>query len=376
MYKEQVIGQGLLKKQLLQAIEKEQMPHAQLFVDESGYGGLPLALFLALRLLYSETSLNEKKQLENSSFKLLEHPDLHFVFPVVNLTGKTKTRSEDYLREWMGFLEQNAYGAYTDWYELINAGNKQGAIAVHEVEALHQKMYLKSYLGGNKVCVSWGIDKMNATASNKFLKLLEEPPKKTYFILVAASSASLLPTVISRCQVVELKPIADQDLKNYLMQVEHKEVVLNSTEQLGGSMRNLFNVIHTNSSHDFEALFIHFLRTAFRAKGNKAVVIDLMQWVDEVAVLGREAQKAFLLFAVAFLRNAFLLNYPLEQLVHFESKNNFDLKKLAPFVHAGNFEGLVSVFENAHTYTERNVNAKMLFTDLALQVTRLLNKKA
>ena len=375
MYQDQVIGQDMLKKQFRLTISKQQTPHAQLLVDENGYGGLPLALYQALLLTYPPETLTAKKQAGISGLKLLEHPDIHFIYPVVNTSGKSKTLAEDYRRDWYSFINDSPYGAYTDWYAAINAGNKQGLIAVHEVEALHKKMYLKSYVGGNKVCVIWGIDKMNPTAANKFLKLLEEPPKNTFFILVASQISTLLPTVLSRCQVVDLKPIAEMDLKEYMQRPEYHNLGVSSVEPFSGSMRFLLNHLNAETSIDFEALFITCLRTAFRAKGNKSVVIDLMQWVDEVAVLGREDQKAFLLYAIGLLRKAFLLNYSMDRLVHFESKNNFDLKKLAPFVHSENMVALVALLENAYSFTERNVNAKMLFTDLALQITRLLNKK-
>ena len=375
MFENQIIGQKTLKEQLLKNVSNQQTPHAQLFVDENGYGGLPLALFQTLLLTYSESELTAKKQVKSNGFKLLEHPDIHFIYPVVKLGSKKKTYANDYIRDWYHFLKVNAYCSYSDWYTAINAENKQGIIAVHEIDALHKKIYLKSYSGGNKVCVIWGIDKMNTEACNKFLKLLEEPPKNTFFILVASDITYMLPTIISRCQITELKPIGDADLNGYLQSVEWNNVPTPTVDQASGSMRYLINYKNSEASQDFEKLFINCLRTAFQAQGNKAVVIDLMRWVDEISSLGREDQKTFILYAIGFLRNAFLLNYELSSMVHFESRNNFDIKKLAPFVHSQNFMALINLFEKAFVAVQRNVNGKMLFTDLALQITRQLHKK-
>ncbi len=375
MFEDQIIGQKTIKAHLLKGINNQQTPHAQLFVDENGYGGLPLALFQTLLLMYSETELTTKKQDENNGFKLLEHPDIHFIYPVIKLGSKKITYADDYIRDWYAFIKENAYSSYSDWYAAINAENKQGIIAVHEIDALHKKIYLKSYSGGNKVCVIWGIDKMNVNACNKFLKLLEEPPKNTFFILIASDISYMLPTILSRCQITEIKPIADADLNSYLQSVEWNNLPVPTVEQASGSMRYLVNYKNSKASQDFEKLFVKCLRTAFQAQGNKAVVIDLMRWVDEISLLGREDQKTFILYAISFLRNAFLLNYPLDGMVNFESKNDFDIKKLAPFIHSKNFMALVDLFEKAFVAIERNVNGKMLFTDLAMQITRQLHKK-
>ena len=144
--------------------------------------------------------------------KRVQHPDLHFLYPVVKKGAEKIVLASDYSLEWAAFLNDNPYGNYANWFESIDVGNKQGLIGVNEINALHKKIYLKSYSGGNKVCVLWGVEKMNKEASNAFLKLLEEPPKKTFFILVAESSDQLLATLISRCQLVPLPPIDENEL--------------------------------------------------------------------------------------------------------------------------------------------------------------------
>lgn len=304
----------------------------------------------------------------------IQLPDIHFVYPIVKRGNEKVVYASDYSTEWSVFLNENPYGSYNDWFESINVGNKQGIIGVSEVEKLHQKMHLKSFAGGNKVCILWGVEKMNKEASNAFLKLLEEPPQKTYFILVAEESEMLLPTLISRCQHISIPPIESDDLKSTIAsEIKDKEKL---TSQAEGDLNRLLGLLQKTNNKEHEALLIQGLRTAFKAKGNKGVVIDLMQWSGELGILGREDQKAFLSYGIQFFRDAFLLNYSLTNLVHYRSENNFDLKKLAPFVNSENIQDLISLFETSHYHVLRNANAKMVFAELGLQLTRLLNKSS
>ena len=365
-----VIGQQGIKKQLERLLTSSQVPHAQLFTGLSGYGGLPLSVEFGLTLLgdtmdsVSNKPLGEKIQL----------PDIHFVYPIVKRGNEKVVYASDYSTEWSVFLNENPYGSYNDWFESINVGNKQGIIGVSEVEKLHQKMHLKSFAGGNKVCILWGVEKMNKEASNAFLKLLEEPPQKTYFILVAEESEMLLPTLISRCQHISIPPIESDDLKSTIAsEIKDKEKL---TSQAEGDLNRLLGLLQKTNNKEHEALLIQGLRTAFKAKGNKGVVIDLMQWYGELGILGREDQKAFLSYGIQFFRDAFLLNYSLTNLVHYRSENNFDFKKLAPFVNSENIQDLISLFETSHYHVLRNANAKMVFAELGLQLTRLLNKSS
>ena len=364
----EVIGQQRIIKQLEHLVNSNQVPHSQLLTGISGYGGLPLAVAFAMQLLDGEFIDTSNKSLGEK----IQHPDFHFIYPIVKRGSEKVAYSTDYASEWRGFLNETPYGNYNDWFESINVGNKQGMIGVGEIEKLHQKMHLKSYTGGNKVCIIWGVEKMNKEASNAFLKLLEEPPQKTYFILLAEESEMLLPTLISRCQHIAIPPIFDADLKSTVTdEIENIDLYISQAE---GDFNRLQRLLQNTNNKEHEALLIQGLRTAFKAKGNKSVVVDLMEWSRELSVLGREDQKAFLNYGTRFFRDAFLINYSLQELVHFRSENNFDLNKLAPFVNSENIQELVSLFENSHYHILRNANAKMVFAELGLQLTRLLNK--
>ena len=362
-----VIGQGKIKQQLEHEIKSNQVPHAQLFTGFPGYGSLALALSFGLNILNIKHS--DKNDL--SLGKLILQPDFHFIYPVVKRGTEKEVFSIDYSEEWSSFLDNYLYGNYNDWFDLIQVGNKQGLIRVNEIERLHKKMHLKAFNGGNKVCILWGVEKMNKEASNAFLKLLEEPPDRTYFILLAENEEELLPTISSRCQLVSLGPISAKDLALKLQgdKISDEQIIA----QADGDYNRLQNLVKKVHNKDLEAILIQGVRTAFKAKKNKAVVIELMSWSDKLSLLGREEQKDFLIYAIQFFRDAFLLNYGLEQLVHYQSKNGFDLTKFAPFVHSKNIQQLIRLFETSHYHILRNASGKMVFADLGIKLTRLLN---
>lgn len=361
------IGQNRVKKHLTYLLENSQVPHAQLFTSVSGYGNLSLSIDFALQLLTGADSSNAEKTLSQSC----QHPNLHFIYPVVKRGSEKSVFSSDYINEWYHFLDHSPYGNYSDWYDAIEVGNKQGIIAVSEIEKLHKSLYLKAFNGGNKVCVLWGIEKMNEAASNAFLKLLEEPPEKTYFILLSETTEHILPTVLSRCQHLSIGPIEEEEIDLEVPDSQLNRTVL--LKQAEGNYRTLKLLLAEDQNREHEILLVDGLRAAFKAKGNKKVVVDLMNWSNELATLGREKQKSFLRFGIQFFRDAFLKNYQLDELVHFKSETGFELKKLAPYVHSGNIKELVELFETQHYYIQRNSNAKMMFAEMAFQLTRLIN---
>ena len=361
------IGQERVKKHLSYLIESSQVPHAQIFKSVSGFGNLSIAIEFSLELLKKCNLSSNLKTLGESC----QNPDLHFIYPVVKRGTEKTVFSSDYSAEWFDFLTFSAYSNYVDWFDYINVGNKQGIIAVSEIEKLHRSLYLKAFGGGNKVCVLWGLEKMNAAAANAFLKLLEEPPKNTYFILLCENTEKVLPTVLSRCQEIIIGPIEENALVNQINDNDLKKFQI--LKQAEGNFRSLKILLSDTHEKKYEILLIHGLRSAFRAKRNKSVLSELISWSNEIALMGREKQKAFLSFGIQFFRDAFLINYSLSDLVHFQSETGFDIDRVAPFVHSLNVLGLISLFEKQIYYIQRNANSKMLFTEMALQLTRLIN---
>ena len=363
----EVIGQDEIKAQLENIITSNRVPHAQLFTGDSGYGALPLAIEFAITILNPENNLVLSKKLSEKC----QNPDLHFIFPVVKKSNEKSVFSEDYMSEWFYFLDQNPYGSYNEWFQTIQVGNKQGVIGVSQIEKLHQKMFLKAFGGKIKICIVWGAEKMNSQAANTFLKLLEEPPQKTYFILIAENDEILLPTIVSRCQHIEINPIES----NALIQV-----IPNNTKNIRqlvsaacGDYNKLNRLINENQSKNYEAILISGLRKAFKAKQDKKMIGALIDWYSGFYGLGREDQKAFLSFGIRFFRDAFFTNYSLNEIIHFKSQNNFDISKFAPYVNSNNVIKIISLFEETRYNLSRNGNEKMLFSNLAMKLTKFIN---
>lgn len=367
---EETFGQNQLKGALLTRIKTGQTPHAQCFVDKGGRGGLSLALECALSLLYPE--------IPDSLEKGIQHPDLQFIYPVTtSSTVKKKPLCSDYLDEWRNFLKTNIYGDLNDWLFQIGSENKQGNIGVEETEELLKSLSLKAFLGKNKVCILWGVERLNIQAANKLLKLIEEPPKNTYFILIINDAEKLLPTIRSRCQMIVLPPLDFAAVKAGLIHYgaspeDAEELAKNAEGNLHSAKQQ---ILDQEKGSAMEAMLIDCLRCAFRAGGNKSISIDLMQWANTAGQMGRPLQKAFLHFGLRFIRQALLISYGGKSLVSFKSMNDFSLEKFAPFVHSQNIAALIDLFEKALFAVERNANGKILFTDFCLQLTRLIKTK-
>lgn len=372
----QIIGQEHIKNHLQTSAENGRIPHAQLFIGKEGSGTLPMAIAYAQFLL---CHFSDNPDACNLKCNKLQHPDLHFAFPVTtNDSVKKHAVSDLFLEDWRDFIATQPYGNLFNWLQHIGVENKQGLIGVDEAEAVVKKLKLKSYEGGFKVMLIWMAEKMNIAAANKLLKLIEEPPEKTVFLLITENEEQIINTIKSRCQALHFPVLSEQDIANSLIvnhQVSDNEAAKIAHQSEGNYNKALQLLQNDSSDLVFEEWFVTWIRTAFKAKGNAAVVQELIFWSDTIAKTGRETQKRFLAYCLQFFRQALLMNYRSDQLVFMETKTNFNLSKFAPFVHSGNILEIEKELNEAMYHIERNGNAKIILLDLSMKLTRFLHKK-
>lgn len=377
----EILGLSHIKNHLTSSADAGRIPHAQLFVGPEGCGLLPMALAYAQYIVCNnqEGENNNGNNACNLKFNSLSHPDVHFAFPVSN-SDKVKSHavSNHYMQEWRQFMTEQPYGNLFDWYRLIEIEKKQGQIGVDEAQDIVKKLSLKSYEGGYKVMLIWMAEKMNTSAANKLLKLIEEPPKKTIFLLLCEDEEQIIQTIRSRCQILHFPPLPEDAIATALLKKGgSKQEAQRIAHEANGNFNKALDLLN-NDSEDlvFEKWFVQWVRSAFKAKGNKGAIHELILWSDELAKTGRETQKKFLDYCIMVMRQALLINYGAEELAYMKiHADGFQLKNFAPFVHENNILAITEELEMAIYHIERNGNAKIVFTDLSIKLTRLLHKK-
>ena len=377
-----ILGLSHIKNHLASSADAGRIPHAQMFVGPEGSGTLPMALAYMQYIVCGNQNGENSGGNEacNLKFDALSHPDMHFAFPVSN-SDKVKSHavSNHYIEEWRQFLKEQPYGNLFDWYRLIGIEKKQGQIGVDEAQDVVKKLLLKSYEGGYKVMLIWMAEKLNTSAANKLLKLIEEPPEKTVFILITEDEEQIIQTIRSRCQILHFPPLAENDIANTLEEKGlTREEALRLAHEANGNFNKALDLMN-NDSEDlvFEKWFVQWVRSAFKAKGNKAAIHELILWSEEIAKTGRETQKKFMQYCLAVMRQAMLVNFNVKDLAFMQIHvDGFNLEKFAPFVHENNILNIVEELEKAMYHIERNGNSKIILTDLSIKLTRLLHKKA
>jgi len=378
----EILGQDYIKNHLVKSASSGRIPHAQLFVGPEGCGTLPMAIAYAQYILCQNSGAENDGGNDacNLKFDSISHPDLHFIYPTVTTEDvKTKPKSIDFIADWRAFLAENPYAGLFDWYRNLGVQNKQGEIRVEDAQEILKSLALKSYEGGYKVMIIWMAEKMNISASNKLLKLLEEPSDKTLFLLISENEEDIIQTIRSRCQVLQFNRLSDKVVADAL--VSHQNVESRMASKIAHQAQGNYNKamqLLTEDGEDvyFEKWFVDWVRGAFRAKGNAAAINDLIAWSEQIASLGRETQKKFLHYCIDMFRQALLLNYQTTSLVYMEPKiEKFKLENFAPFVNGNNINDIFRELSDAVYHIERNGNAKIILTDLSIKLTRLIHKK-
>ena len=368
MLAKEIIGNEGLRNLLEDSVERGRISHAQLFVAPEGTGVLPVAIAYAARVLGIE------------EHRALTHPDLHFAFPV-NTTRDVKKSpvSDDFLELWRRFVSEYPYGDLADWYALLEIENKQGLIGKEEAEAIARKLALKSFAGGYKAMIVWHAEKMNATAANKLLKLIEEPAENTLILLTTHDPSAILPTIASRTQTVYFRRIADRAVAEHLVRnlgaspQQAERAAFAAQGDMGRALKILQEGGHAGA---FAELFVRFVRSAFMAKKKPAELNHLLSWAEEIAALPREQQKRFLQYCVEVFREALMHHYGADALVHpQDAAAGFNFESFSDFVHGRNIADIYRELDRAEYHIERNANSRMVFFSAAVNLTRYLHAK-
>ena len=370
----EVIGQQEAKERLLQLVEEQRLPHALMFCGPMGSGKMALAMAFAAHLLKA----NSQRPTANIEAMLAkwEHPDLHFTYPTIKLPSMSadhKPVSDDFAREWHELVMSGSYFTMNEWLEMMGGENQQAIITAGESDALTRKLSLKSSQGGYKVSLIWLPERMNIECANKILKLLEEPPQQTVFLLVCEEPEKLLETIRSRVQRLDIKRIADEDIREALISRRGltEENAQRVARMANGSWLKALEMLSVDSENElFLDMFQTLMRLAYQRK-----VKELKGWSERMAALGREKQKRFLEYFLRLIRENFVYNFQNPDLCYMAEREEDFAKNFARFINEANIIPISELANKAIRDIGQNANAKIVFFDFALQMIVLLIAK-
>ena len=376
LFKE-IIGNNSVKKQLIEAVRNNRISHAQLFSGKSGSAKLALALAYAQFLNCENRTTVDSCGICSSCLKFnnLSHPDLHLVIPVLKTKEVQKPVSDHFIGKWRDFITNNYYGSLNGWIDSFGTENKtgqQGTIYKDEANNIHKKLSLKNYEAEYRVVLIWMPERMNLEVSNKLLKLFEEPPKGTIFLLITENTNQLLPTIISRLQSIKIADFTAEDIVNHFGE---KDLSLEKAKQL----RNLTNADLgkiTQILEDKEGeldLFSDF--SVWMRLTYKMDVQGISKWVDNLSLKGRKQQNLFLSYAIKMVRECLIYNFASDTLLKTNENEFAFLTKFSPFIHEENSVMITEKLEESIKAINRNANAKILFFELSLQMVKFLRLK-
>lgn len=365
-----IVGQQELKAQLINEVVIDQISHAQLFLGKPGHGGLGLALAFIQFLMCENKQPSDSCGLCPSCQKNAkhQHPDVHFSFPTVQTISKTST---PLLSEWREQLNETTYFDLNAWIKKSDDKERRPIISVHESQEIIKKLTLRSYEGGYKVMVIWQPEEMNTSCANKLLKILEEPPARTLFILVAESQEKMLQTILSRTQRLTIPRLKMEDIASYLVDKKHlgHDYANSIAARSEGDLIEALELAVDNADKDENYLmFTQLMRVCYKKN-----VIDMMDWGDSISEKSKEGQKVFLKYALHMFRQSMLRNYTEDHLTRVSADEDGFLMNFSKFISGNNIQDFAASFNDAHYYLERNANSKILFTNLCFQVMRYIH---
>ena len=364
----EIVGHQSIKNHLINSVKNNRVSHAQLFLGPEGSGSLALAL------AYAQYINCEDRQEDDScghcascrKYEKLIHPDLHFSYPFF-AKGKEETATT-YMDEWRKAFLTNPYLGLNYWREQLDSGNKQANINIAEAHDIIKKLSLKSFEAEYKVLIMWLPEYLD-TQGNALLKLIEEPPAKTLFLLVAENQDKIINTVISRTQLVKINKLHHDEMNSYL--VEERKLDPKRAKEISfiadGNIQEALNLIHQHGENETFSILVQWLR--FIVTDNGKELIGLTE--DKLSKLGRENQKSFLLYAINMMRQIILMQQGLRNLVFLQEEEFVFVEKFSGLFQFEQLEEAINILEKTHYGIERNGNAKILFLDLSLQLVLL-----
>ena len=372
MFFKDVIGQEDLKKRLIQSVQEERISHAQLFSGHEGTGKVAMAIAYAQYVSCHNRTETDSCGVCPSCHKYqkLAHPDLHFVFPVYNSKSNNKAISDDFLPQWREQVQENPYFNLSKWLAHINAENAQGLIYERESDSIIRKLNLKSFESEFKVMIIWLPEKMHIACSNKLLKLIEEPPSKTLFILITEDEESVIGTIRSRAQLVKFPFIDREAITNALQNIEgiDEQIIQDAVHLANGNFIKAQEYLNPNDDDAFYFLkFQEMMRYAYKRE-----VLEQIGWAEEMASIGRDKQKTFFTFALRLIREYFVMNMKQSKLVYLKQEEKDWGLRFAPFINERNIEAFFKEFEMGIKHISMNGNPRIIFLDTALRMVRLI----
>lgn len=378
-----VIGQEEAINRLRQLVEEQRVPSTMMLCGPSGCGKMALAMAFASYLLGEhdgeKSLLSDPMAIRNAEamLKNWEHPDLHFTYPVIKPAGVSadhKMISDDFTREWHEMIAESQYFFIDNWLAKMDAANQQAIIGAGESDELTRKMSLKSSQGGYKVSIIWLPERMNAECANKLLKLLEEPPHQTVFIMVSEEPELLLDTIKSRTQRIDIKKIDDDAIEKALTErrgldqdVAHRIARIAN----GNWMRALENLDAGNENRQFLDMFIMLMRLSYQRN-----IKELKKWSEIASTnYGREKQRRMLNYFSRMVRENFMYNFQQAELCYMTQEEENFSSKFARFINEANVIEISELLQKARRDIGQNANGKIVFFDLALQMIVLLIRK-
>lgn len=373
-----VIGHEDLKKRLIQSVRESRVSHAQLFLGPEGSGKMALALAYAQYINCKNRSESDSCGVCPSCKKYmsLTHPDLHFVFPTAtNKDVKKDPESDLFIADWREYVIDNqGYVDLPDWFNKLDVENKQGIINVRDASTILRKLSFKAYESEYKVAIIWMAEKLNNQSANKLLKLIEEPPEKTLFILIAEHQEEILTTIRSRCFMLKVPKLGLQETQQALVQrlgCSEQDACDAAALADGNWLLARHYAINQEDEKFYAETFQKWMRYCF-----KVAIPELIDFVaNEIKPLGREKQKEFLEYGLNIFHNSLLFNNNMPDEVMLPADEKNFTKNFAPFINSKNVAQICELFEESINQVERNANASIVFMDDSFKITKLLRIK-